>query len=122
MVRADTANTCTASKCSAPSAPTGQVERHPAFGRGAVRAARITKVLQDPSWNWGGLVTFFVSIAALGISVLYALHWTGVAAKASNSLNLIVGLLVPGVLTGLKLLIQVSTVSCMTAFASLSER
>ncbi|CAM9963432.1 unnamed protein product, partial [Ectocarpus sp. 4 AP-2014] len=30
------------------------IESHPDFGRGAVRAARIKKLLKDPSWNWCG--------------------------------------------------------------------
>lgn len=89
------------------SAGTWQVEGHPAFGRGAVRAARIHRVLEDPTWNWCGLATFYIVIAAGGIVLLYALHWTGLISSISSWLGWVVATLVPGNLTLLKLLLQV---------------
>ncbi|CAM9719996.1 unnamed protein product, partial [Ectocarpus fasciculatus] len=53
------------------------VEKHTAFGRGAVRAVRIKSVLEDPSWNWCGFATFYVTVALLGIVVVLVLNATG---------------------------------------------
>ena len=88
-------------------APLVQVERHQAFGRGAVRAARIIKLLQDPSWNWGGLVTFYIVVAVLVVVVLYVPHGTGIVPVISGGWRWATATLVPTVLTLLKLLLQV---------------
>lgn len=56
-----------------PSALTGKVEEDPAFGRGAVRAARVTRILQDPSWNWSGFLMLYTVVAVLGIAAVVVL-------------------------------------------------
>lgn len=74
-----------------------------------MRAARINKLLEDPSWNWCGLVTFYIVVTALGFIALLLLNWTGVVADISKSLGWAFATVVPGALTLLKLLLKVST-------------
>lgn len=61
---------------SVPSALAGKVEEHPAFGRGAVRAARVTRILQDPSWNWSGFLMLYTVVAVLGVALVVMLNET----------------------------------------------
>lgn len=89
------------------SAHTPQVEAYPAFGRGAVRAARIKKLLEDPSWNWCGFATFFFVFAVLGIIVVLSLQWTSETADISNGAGWVAAFGVPVVLTLLKLFVKV---------------
>lgn len=84
-----------------------QVEGHPAFGRGTVRAARINELLGNGSWSWCGIATFYIVVAVLGITTLYVLHWTGVVDGISKVAGWILATLVPGGLTLLKLLLEV---------------
>lgn len=85
-----------------------QVEAHPAFGRGTVRAARINKLLMDPSWNWCGFANFYTGVAVLGIVVLVVLDQSNANSGFSNATRWTSATLVlPGVLTLLKLLFQV---------------
>lgn len=86
----------------------GQVERHQAFGRGAVRAARINELLEDSSWNWCGLATFYVFVTLMGFIAVYVLHWTNAIPDISISVRWILATLVPGGLTLLKMLLKVS--------------
>ncbi|CAM9270543.1 unnamed protein product, partial [Pylaiella littoralis] len=76
-----------------------QVEGHAAFGRGVVRAARIMRVLRDPSWNWFGLVLFYTMFALLGLAVValtstvgaidHAVRWTAAAVVFPGGLTLL---------------------------------
>lgn len=54
----------------------GQVEEHPAFGRGVVRAARVTKILHDSSWDWSGLLLLYALVALVGIAAVVVLNTT----------------------------------------------
>lgn len=87
---------------------TGQVESHPGFGRGAVRAARISKLLQDPSWTWCGFVTFFIVVAVAAILVIFLLRWTDVTAGVNKAVGWLVVVFLPAGLTILKLLLEVT--------------
>lgn len=91
-------------------APRGwQVEGHEACGRGVVRAARIRTLLQSPSWNWCGLVTFFFVIAALGGIVVAVINTTDILDNFTPAVQWMVALLgLPGALTLANFLLQVS--------------
>eukprot|EP00752_Nemacystus_decipiens_P005720 g5177.t1 len=48
------------------------VEEH--LGRGAVRAARVTSILEDPSWTWSGFLMLYTIVAVLGIAAVVLLN------------------------------------------------
>ncbi|CAM9290709.1 unnamed protein product [Scytosiphon promiscuus] len=64
-----------------------KVEGHPAFGRGIVRAARITKVLESSSWDWCGFLTLYAAIAILGAIVVAVLNATSNTDEAMGGLG-----------------------------------
>lgn len=72
-----------------------------------MRAARIEKLLKDPSWNWCGLVTFFIVSAVLGIIVVLSLQWTGGTADISSGVGWVAAFGPSVVLTLLKLFFKV---------------
>lgn len=93
-----------------PPATIEQGEKYTAFGRGAVRAARIKTVLEDPSWNWCGLATFYSTVALLGIVVVVVLNETGAVGDTKEGFKhlqwAVATLLLPGGLSLLYILVH----------------
>lgn len=64
-----------------------------------MRAARIMRVLRDPSWNWFGLILFYTMFALLGLAVValtstvgaidHAVRWTAAAVVFPGGLTLL---------------------------------
>lgn len=84
------------------------METHEAFGRGEVRAARVLRLLSSSDWNWCGVFTFYFVVAALGVIVVLLTSHIDIGVNIESASRWLFAILgIPGVLTVLKVLIQV---------------
>lgn len=76
-----------------------------------MRAARIKKLLKDPSWNWCDLATFYFTVLLVGTVVVLVLNATdaldGIGQVTEGLQYAVATLLLPGGLTLLNILVQV---------------